>query len=109
MVKLSELKVLENIFFRTNLVYNKTSIYPFLVKHFDENKLFDESSLKKISDLINKTKDNLAHNVILNKNLSKIKKNIKKNDIKFDDKYWIEKLPEIHKKVEKHLGLKFKK
>ena len=107
MIDLSELKVIEDVFFRISLKYNKSSLYPFIEKNFSENKIFNDESVKKVKMIIDNSKDNLAHNVLLNKDFSHINKNIKKNKYKFNDKYWIEKLPDIKRKTQKHLGLNY--
>ncbi len=108
MVKISELKLIENTFFRQNLKYDKSSFYPFISKNFTEDKLFETDSLEKIDDLIDKTaKDKLAHNVLLNQDLKKLRKNITKKDLSFDSKFWISKLPEIKDKISQHLNLDF--
>jgi len=108
MIRLSELKVLESAFFRLNLEYNKSSLYPFIEKKFSEDRLFDEESENKLSKYIDNTKDNLAHNVLLNRDLVQMKSHIKDEGLEFDEKKWIKELPRIHKKIEKYLELKFK-
>ena len=108
MVKISELKLIENAFFRQKLKYNKSSLYPFISKNFTEDKLFETDSLEKIDKLIEETsKDNLAHNVLLNKDLQQLRQNITKKDLSFDSKFWISKLPKIKDKISQHLNLDF--
>jgi hypothetical protein len=109
MVKISELKLIENAFFRQNLKYNKSSLYPFISKNFTEDKLFETDSLEKMDKLIEETaKDELAHNVLLNQDLQKLRKSITKKDLDFDSKFWISKLPEIKEKISEQLNLDFK-
>jgi hypothetical protein len=107
MIPLSELKVVENAFFRLDLEYNKSSLYPFIERSFSEEKKFDEDSMRKLSSIIEGAKDQLAHNVLLTKDMASIKAGIKKEDLAFDEEYWLGQLPKIHRKIEKHLGLKF--
>ena len=106
MIQLSELKAVEDVFFRIGLKYNKSSLYPFIEKNFSEDKFFDEESQKKILKILENSKDNLAHNVLLNMDISRINEHVKQ--CKFDDKFWIEKLPQIRQKIQKHLKMKFK-
>lgn len=109
MVKISELKLIENVFFRQTLKYIKSSLYPFIFKKFSEDKLFETDSLEKIDALIEETsKDNLAHNVLLNQDLQTIRKNITKRDLNFDSKFWTLKLAEIKNMISQHLDLDFK-
>ncbi len=107
MIKLSELKVVETVFFKSNLEYNKPSFYPFIERNFSEERIFDEESIQKLQKIFEESNNKLAHNVLLNSDISKIKKAIKKKDTTFDEAYWISKLPVIHKEIESKLGLKF--
>ncbi|MEM3374151.1 MAG: hypothetical protein QXE31_02925 [Candidatus Woesearchaeota archaeon] len=107
MINLSELKVIEDAFFRSNLNYYKPSLYNLIEKHFKEENEFSEATIVKLNNIIQEKKEH-AHNLLLKRDLDKIKDALKHSQKQFDDQLWKDMLPKIREEIKKTLGLNFK-
>ncbi|MBN1502522.1 hypothetical protein JW930_03190 [Candidatus Woesearchaeota archaeon] len=107
MIKLSELRVVEDAFFNAELEYYKPSFYSFIEENFPEDKAYDKNTLLKLKKIISDSGEK-AHDVILNQDLNAIIKSLKSIPKEFDEKTWRDFLPEIREEVKKVLGLDFK-
>ncbi len=107
MINLSELRVIEDTFFKSDLEYYKPSLYKLFDKHFNEHNEYSDATLIKLKNLLAGNKD-MAFNVVLEKDLKALQKDIKSSAKQFDDKMWRDMLPRIREEVKKALGLDFK-
>lgn len=107
MINLSELKVIEDAFFRADLTYYKPSLYNLIERHFKEENDFSDASLVKLNNLIQEKKEH-AHNVLLKRDIEKIKESLKYSQKQFDEQMWKDMLPKIREEIKKTLGLNFK-
>ena len=107
MINLSELRVIEDTFFKTKLGYYKPSMYKILDKNFNEENDYSEATDIKLKNLV-KTNNVMAYNTILKEDIKKLKKELKDTPKQFDDKLWREMLPKIRDEVKKTLGMNFK-
>ncbi|NTV22812.1 MAG: hypothetical protein HGA85_00360, partial [Nanoarchaeota archaeon] len=107
MINLSELRIIEDIFFRSRLVYHKPTLYPLIDTHFNEANEYSEATDVKLKNIV-KTKKGLAHNLLLESDLSVLRKGIDTVPKQFDEQLWRDMLPKIRQEVKKILGLDFK-
>ncbi|MBT3720265.1 hypothetical protein HN789_04445 [archaeon] len=107
MITISELRVIEDTFFKSNLVYYKPSIYKLLDKYFKEENEYSEATDVKLKNLI-KTDNIMAYNNILKGDVKKLRKELKTTPKQFDENLWRGMLPKIRDLVVKNLGMDFK-
>lgn len=107
MINLSELKVIEDAFFRADLTYYKPSLYGLVEKHFKEENDFSEATIVKLNNLITEKK-NFVHNLLLKEDIDKLKESVKYSPKQFDDELWKNMLPKIRDEIKKTFGLTFK-
>lgn len=107
MINLSELRVIEDAFFRSGLTYYKPSFYKVIEKHFKEENEYSEASEVKLKNLI-RANNVMAFNTILKEDIKKLKKELETTPRQFDDKLWRDMLPKIREEVKKTLGMDFK-
>ena len=107
MIQLSELKAVEDAFFRTKITYYKPSIYKLISRHFREENDFSEATFVKLKNLI-KTNNVLAYNTILKKDIKHLEKSLKEFPRHFDEGLWRDMLPKIREEVKATLGMDFK-
>ncbi|MBU0757327.1 MAG: hypothetical protein KKF44_04625 [Nanoarchaeota archaeon] len=107
MIILSELKVVEDAFFKADLIYYKPSLYSFIEENFSENQPYSLKTLAKLRKIVKDSKDR-AHDLILREDIKKIDKEIKSSPKEFDENIWKDFLPKIRHEVKTALGLDFK-
>ena len=107
MIDISELKILEDTFFKTKMTYYKPSIYKLFEKHFKEDNEYSEATDIKLKNLV-KSGNIMAYNVILKDDVEELQKEIKKTPKQFDESLWRDMLPKIRNLVKKNLGMEFK-
>ena len=107
MINLSELRVVEDTFFRTPLTYYKPSMYKLLNKHFKEENEYSDATDIKIKNLV-KADNVMAYNSILKNEVKKLKKELINSPKQFDESLWRDMLPKIRDDVKKTLGMNFK-
>jgi hypothetical protein len=107
MINLSEIRVVEDTFFRSKVNYFKPSIYKLLNKHFKEENEYSDATDIKLKNLV-KVNDVMAYNALLKEDVKTLKKEIKNTPKQFDDELWRGMLPKIRDAVKKTLGMDFK-
>ncbi len=109
MIKLKELKVVENAFFRSRLKFDKVTLYPLLHRKFSGTDLFGEKSFDKfdVSGFCSLSYSP-AKTRLLQDDLQEIRKNISENDFVFDDVFWNDdNLEKVHEQISRLLCLEF--
>jgi hypothetical protein len=107
MINISELRVVEDTFFKTDMNYYKPSIYRLLEKYFKEENEYSDATDIKLKNLF-KIGNIMAYNKILKKDVELLKKEIILTPKQFDEQLWRDMLPKIRSLVKKNLGLDFK-
>ena len=107
MINLSEQRVLEDTFFKANLVYYKPSLHSHFTLYFHEDQEYSENTDIKLKHFLKGDKD-MAFNKVLKKDIATLQKEIKNTPKQFDEKLWRGMLPKIRDEVKKTLGLDFK-
>lgn len=107
MINISELRVVEDTFFKTQLIYYKPSIYKLLDKHFKEENEYSDVTDVKLKNLV-KINNVIAYNTILKDEVKKLQKAIIDTPKQFDESLWRDMLPKIREEVKKTLGMDFK-
>ncbi|MFH0876383.1 MAG: hypothetical protein V1859_10680 [archaeon] len=107
MIKISELKELEDSFFAAKLSYYKPSLYSLIEANFSENIPFSQNSLLKIPAIVPE-ESNKAYVKILSHDFKEILSCIKKIPKEFDENIWEGEIPKIRLEIKKILGLDFK-
>lgn len=107
MINLSELRVIEDTFFRSSLTYYKPSIYNLIERFFREENEYSEATLVKLKNFIKGDPD-MAFNKILKKDIDRLYREIKDTPKQFDEQLWRDMLPKIRERVKSILGMDFK-
>ncbi len=107
MIDISELRVIEDTFFKTKMTYYKPSIYKLLEKHFKEDNEYSEATDVKLKNLV-KSNNIMAYNEILKEDVDTLKKEIASTPKQFDETLWRDMLTKIREHVKKNLGMDFK-
>lgn len=107
MINLSELRIVEDTFFRSKLLYYKPSLYKLIDRHFNEENEFSDATLIKLKHAMTGNKD-MAYNLVLKNDLETLRKEIANTPKQFDDQMWRDMLPKIRDEVKKVLGMNFK-
>lgn len=107
MINISELRVIEDTFFKTNMTYYKPSIYQLLEKYFKEENEYSDATDIKLKNLV-KIGNIMAYNTILKEDVKLLKKEISSTPKQFDETLWRDMLPQIRDLVKKNLGMEFK-
>lgn len=107
MINISELRVIEDTFFKTKMTYYKPSIYKLLDKYFKEENEYSDATDIKLKNLV-KTDNIMAYNTILQEDVKSLQKEISSTPKQFDEQLWRDMLPKIRDLVKKNLGMEFK-
>ncbi|MFH2020954.1 MAG: hypothetical protein ABIJ34_06045 [archaeon] len=107
MINVSELKIMEDTFFKAKQTYYKPSIYELLEKHFKEENEYSEASVVKLKNLAS-DESVLAYNEILKEDISELQLELETTPKQFDESLWRDMLPKIREEVKKILGMDFK-
>ena len=107
MISISEMRVIEDAFYKAELQYYKPSIFQLIEKHFKEENEFSEASLVKLKNLPKKN-SKIAYNELLMQDIKKLRDEISSVPKQFDEELWREMLPKIRDEIKKTLGMDFK-
>jgi hypothetical protein len=107
MINLSELRIVEDTFLKSRLLYEKASVHSLIDKHFNEQNDYSEATLVKLKNLV-KGHHDMAYNKILQEDVNTLLAEIETTPKQFDEKLWRDMLPRLQEEVKKTLGLSFK-
>ncbi|MEK6916552.1 MAG: hypothetical protein AABW92_02310 [Nanoarchaeota archaeon] len=107
MINLSELRVIEDTFFKTSLTYYEAGIYELFEKYFKEENEYSEATDIKLKNVTRANSD-MAFDIILKEDIKKLQSSIKETPKQFDEQLWRDMLPKIRMEVKKNLGMDFK-